>query len=147
MLSKVARLFGNARLNKMDSNSIVAKASRFVACEMVDGDYLEFGVFQGSSFVKSYRWLERNFRSRINLSVGGENQLEGQIRRRAIWNSMRFFAFDSFEGLPELSGEDFLSHDFAAGQYACDVESFLKNVSSGGVPLKKTFAVKGFFFR
>lgn len=145
MFSKVARMFRNRRPSLMDSGSIAAKASRFVACEMVEGDYLEFGVFQGSSFSMSYRWLERNFRSRIKLNVGGEGRREGESQRRAIWDNMRFFAFDSFEGLPKLSEEDSKSHDFFAGQYACDKDTFLKNISRSGIPLHKTFAVKGFF--
>ena len=45
---------------------------------------------------------------------------------------MRFFAFDSFEGLPELSGVDQDTKDFAKGQYSFDEESFCLKVQEEG---------------
>lgn len=55
------------------------------------GDYLEFGVFNGSSMSSMYLTTQK-----LNL------------------NSMRFFGFDAFEGLPEgTDGEhDVLKKDF-----------------------------------
>lgn len=67
------------------------------------GDYLEFGCYAGASFV---------------------HVLEGAAKRMP-W--MRFFAFDSFEGLPAPEGPD-ENGSFWEGQYACNQESFLRNV-------------------
>jgi O-methyltransferase len=130
---------------KRASGSILAKSSRFLACEIVAGDYFEFGVYQGKTFCDAYYWLNKNFKSRINLDVGGERAGPMRARRAQIWKDMRFFAFDSFEGLPELSTEDQCSEDFSAGQYACNEHDFLKRISAGGVPLNRVKTVPGFF--
>ena len=45
------------------------------------GDYLEFGVFRGTSFINACR-----------------------LARKHGLDEMRFFAFDSFEGLPDSEG-------------------------------------------
>lgn len=143
-LSRCKKLFLNVAVDK-SSDSILAKSSRFVACEMVEGDYFEFGVYRGKTFIDAYYWLNKNFKSRINLDVGGENAQIMKERRSNIWQNMRFFAFDSFEGLPELSIEDRSSEDFSVGQYACSRSDFLRNISSKGVPIDRVETVAGFF--
>jgi hypothetical protein len=71
------------------------------------GDYAEFGVFKGTTF-------------------GYCANLFGPL-----FPTMRFLAFDSFEGLPEPSGIDRVgdfSSGFFKGQFACSEEDFLHNV-------------------
>ena len=148
MIRKLLKPFirnNDRRFYKKSSDSIIAKASRFIACEMIEGDYLEFGVYQGASFISSYCWLNHQFHSRSSLDVGGVNQDADKNHRMSIWNNMRFFAFDSFEGLPELSVDDKATHDFQKGQYACSAEKFRDNVIAKGVPEQKLHLVKGFF--
>lgn len=127
------------------NGSILSKASRFVACEMIDGDYFEFGVYQGRTFVDAYKLLKHNFKRRIALDIGGENEREGRARRQDLWENMRFFAFDSFEGLPGLTEDDTRTLDFTKGQYACSLDEFHRRIARGGVPREKVVAVKGFF--
>ena len=62
------------------------------AIEDVAGDYLEFGVFTGSSFCHSIRCSKKL--SYLNPSV----------------LKTRFFGFDSFSGFGEVSDED--QHSF-----------------------------------
>lgn len=128
-----------------EKDSIIAKAARFAACEMIEGDYLEFGVYQGKSFINSYKWLKQQFNSRINLEIGGEHHPKAKEERTNIWKNMRFIAFDSFEGLPPLSNEDSASADFQQGQYACSEEAFSRRIQEEGVPLEKVKIVPGFF--
>ncbi len=64
---------------------------------------------------------------------------------QTLWSDMRFFAFDSFEGLPALRGVDVESRDFAEGQYAFGADEFLSNVASRGVDLTKVITVPGWF--
>ena len=127
------------------SGSILSKASRFIACEMVDGDYLEFGVYQGKTFIEAHKLLKHNFQRRIALSIGGENEQEARVQRQNIWQKMRFIAFDSFEGLPGLTADDTTTADFTKGQYACSLDEFNRRIAKAGIPAGRVTAVKGFF--
>ncbi len=124
---------------------LIDKVARFVACEMIRGDYIEFGVFQGNSFVNAYRSLHQAFRSRVADSGSGNSSADQAKERQQIIDSMRFFAFDSFEGLPELSGVDQDTKDFAKGQYSFDEESFCLKVQEKGVDSSKMITVPGWF--
>jgi len=124
--------------------TLIEKAARFTVCEMVEGDYLEFGVYRGHSFVAAYRAITEAFRQRISQEAGGASA-EQQGRRRRLWEQMRFFAFDSFEGLPELRGIDLETEDFAGGQYAASKDEFIRSVTDAGVPLEKVVTLPGWF--
>lgn len=56
---------------------------------------------------------------------------------------MRFFAFDSFEGLPEGSEKE--SGQFQKGEYSASLERFNANLQQAGVDSKDVQAVKGWF--
>ena len=126
-------------------DTVLEKAARFVACEMIEGDYLEFGVYRGATFVKAYRSLERQFHGRIALNIGGDQEETAREERRRLWSKMRFFAFDSFEGLPPLGEEDAATPDFQKGQYACSVPQFQSNLREANIPLDRTRVVQGWF--
>jgi O-methyltransferase len=61
--------------------------------------------------------------------------------------TMRFFGFDSFQGLPEIDGVDKSKNDdFYEGQYSCSYDSVLDSLNrAGGVDWKRTFLTKGYF--
>ena len=58
---------------------------------------------------------------------------------------MRFFAFDSFEGLPSLTGADRQTRDFVPGKYRCSQDGFTANLRKGGLPLERVKVVPGWF--
>lgn len=91
----------------------------------VPGDYCEFGVWEGNTFAYAYKWLS------------------GQLP------DLRYWAFDSFAGLPELEGiditDDGYSSNFAKAQYACGEERFRQNLRDRGVDLAHVQVVKGWF--
>jgi len=120
--------------------SLIEKASWFVAADKIEGDYLEFGVFRGDSFATAFNALRSVFALRVIDSTPDDAK-----ERQAIWNGLRFFAFDSFEGLPPLSGIDQMGKDFAAGQYAASRETFLQNISRKGVDLNRVVCIPGWF--
>ena len=84
------------------------------------GDYLEFGCFEGSTFLHSYK------------------------RAAPLMPWMRFLAFDSFQGLPEPTGPD-RDGEFWAGQFACSQEGFLSNLEKNGVDPSRVICVPGWF--
>jgi hypothetical protein len=87
------------------------------------GDYYEFGVFKGHTF-----W-------------------QAQRRAQALGlTGMRYFGFDSFEGLPEATGPDKTEDEhFYEGQYACSLETVRRSLSEHGMEWDTAFLIKGFF--
>ena len=82
-------------------HSYFKKAFQSISKSVIDGDYLEFGVFQGSSFMMSYK-----------------------LSRKYQLNKMRFFAFDSFAGLPNSEGITYKKDEFN-----CSYELFMKIIT------------------
>ena len=126
------------------AQSILYKAAKITSMEIVDGDYLEFGVFQGASFINAYNILKQVYEERFTH----ERQLHGDelcARIRNRWENIRFIAFDSFEGLPEMCGTDTQTNDFVKGKFCCNEEDFIKNIKGKGVMLEKVATVPGWF--
>ena len=87
------------------------------------GDYLEFGVFKGYAF-----WYAQ------------------KIAAQFEFDNMRFFGFDSFKGLPEITQPDQTSHnEFYQGQFQCSKNQVEKNLNTKGVDWNKTFLIEGYF--
>jgi len=123
--------------------TLIEKAARFIANDKIAGDYLEFGVFRGESFVQAYHAIRNTFENRIAMTYNA-SAVDRQERQRLL-DEIRFFAFDSFEGLPPLEGVDQLGDDFSAGQYACGLDEFRNNLATRGVNLDKVICVPGWF--
>jgi len=95
----------------------------FVVGNNIRGDYLEFGVSGGQGITSVF-----HFAQRYNLK------------------SMRFYGFDSFQGLPEITGVDANGYcPFSKGQYACDVNTFKKGISRNGVDINRVAIIPGWF--
>lgn len=130
-----------------EKNSIFYKAFQVIGPA---GDYLEFGTYNGDSLMKAYwacrRILEELTGETWNHSFadtgGKETRLSWLLDQ---WSKMRFIAFDSFEGMPEISGRDRIIPVFDKGSYKCDIEDFYANIQRGEVPRERVIAVKGFF--
>lgn len=83
----------------------------------IDGDYLEFGVYQG----RAMNWAMRH--------------------ARRTMNDMRFFAFDTFTGLPDVDDMG----KWIPGDYACSEEAFRNNLIRRGHDLSRLTCVAGDF--
>ena len=102
----------------------VEQISEYLVGAQIEGDYCEFGVWEGVTFIHAYQSMARLFRH------------------------MRFIALDSFEGLPEPKGLDaeggYTSH-FYKGQFASSEKLFLKNIKKNRLDLSRVGMVKGWF--
>jgi len=85
------------------------------------GDYLEFGVFQGTSMLCLHRALHN---SRLD--------------------DVRLFGFDSFQGLPPVADQD-ESGRWTAGEFKADIQFTKEKLDEGNVDWKKTFLIEGYF--
>ena len=93
------------------------KAVKLIGEKNIKGDYLEFGVYKGSSLIEF-----SNLFKKFGL------------------NETRLFAFDGFQGLPSSEGKV-----FKKGEYYFPKKSFIRRVKNAGVDLKKLIIIEGFF--
>ncbi len=69
-----------------------------------------------------------------------------KFTEKANLSDMGFFAFDSFDGLPVVSGLDAnASKQFAKGESSCDLETFKNIIQKNGVSLDRVSITKGWF--
>jgi len=102
----------------------ILQLSEYLYGAQIEGDYAEFGVYQGTTFSYVFQKLH------------------------PLMRTMRFFAFDSFEGLSEPKGIDIdnnFSSGFYKGQFSCSEAEFKKRIKRKGVDLQKVKTVKGWF--
>jgi len=98
-------------------------AMHFISEAGIRGDYLEFGVYKGSSFIEMY-----------HLSV------------KYLQNNMKFYAFDSFQGLPPIKGVDSLEDSrYKENQYSCSQNIFKQNLIQNHVKLDRTEIISGWY--
>lgn len=93
-----------------------------LAATGLTGDYYEFGVYRGYTL-----WHAQRVASRLGL------------------HAMRFFGFDSFDGLPEVRGADREAGVFIAGDYRCGRQEVEDELTRQGFDWTKGFLVEGYF--
>ena len=114
-----------AIIHNIEKYSALKKVHYLSAIEGVEGDYLEFGVYTGSSFCHSIRCCKKLLKLNPNLK------------------STKFFGFDSFEGFGKLDNDD--KHPFYTDQnFATSFDKVQKRVKSISGPFNFNL-IKGFF--
>ncbi len=102
---------------------LLRSVMHYVDVTGLEGDYLEFGVYEANTFASAFRFARAR-----NLKA------------------MTFYAFDSFQGLPEITGVDAEGPcEFEQSQYTCDIERFKKLLVQQGVDLFRVELVPGWF--
>lgn len=94
----------------------------YICDESVEGDYFEFGVARGITFICAFH-LAKKLHTKIN----------------------KFYAFDSFKGFPKPTGIDNAFERFKESEEAWPEELFLKNLRKKRVDIKKVRIYKGWF--
>jgi hypothetical protein len=110
-------------------------AVQFVTHNDIPGDYLEFGVLAGRSFASTYLYHKRfaegyRQRNKVNDLAAGHR---------------RFFAFDSFEGLPAVDQTKIPPHWRGEGVMSVKQANFVNNIQTAGVDLNDVEIVPGFY--
>ena len=123
--------------NYVGTNGCVHTAASFVTWNQIEGDYLEFGVAEGASFSAAFRALSRERRHHATMGYDSPEY------RKWLAAEPRFFAFDSFAGLPE--GDVERQIDYFPGAYQCSESQFRANLERDGVDMRRVITVPGFY--
>jgi hypothetical protein len=125
------------KVSYVGRHGCISAAASFTTWNQIEGDYLEFGVYQGESFSAAYSEIMRN--RELHRALGFDTP---EYRR---WAEVRprFFAFDSFQGLPAGPAERHV--DYHPGGYYCTLEDFKARAIANGIDWSDVVTVKGFY--
>jgi hypothetical protein len=96
--------------------ALIRSIERELLLTDVEGDYYEFGMFEGASFLAAYECSK-------HLDI-------------------HYWGFDSFQGLPKLEGPD-AGWAFWEGQFAYSLENVMENLKS--IPADRFDLIPGFY--
>lgn len=100
------------------------KLCSYLRCANLDGDYCEFGVYQGKTFALAVQAFHYFFPKMI------------------------FRAFDSFEGLPPFGKKDVINKfdsNFYEGMFKCSKTDFISYLKRKNIALDSVSVTKGWF--
>ena len=122
----------------------VLDAALFMAMlNQVEGDFLEFGVYRGDRMVQAFKTAK----ALVGAVESGRDPL---LRKASVENlkAMRFFGFDSFQGLPRPGEIDVVPGQAAwigAGEFAATVPEVRRRLKKKGCDEARTVLVDGWF--
>lgn len=106
------------RMFDSECDRFFRRAMNYLRSNRIEGDYLEFGTYRGQTFISAYYFAQR---------FGLEH--------------MRFYGFDSFEGMPEIDEDCRLKK----GECHMNMEDFMKKLKKWDVDLDKVKLIKGWY--
>ncbi len=112
----------------------------YVASRQIEGDYFEFGVHEGASFAYAFKMLERE-------RAAMESQSPTPLFTGVI-PPTRYFAFDSFQGLPAPVGidrTDKMPSHWTEGAFSASKGRFVETLKDQHVDLRRVELVEGWF--
>ena len=137
-----SRKLAGGHVNRNDRMGALFRSWGHIATNQIQGDYYEFGVFQGDSLVQSFQaWSD--FKSWVNKQVGAD----APAWRQEVWKEYsefnpRFVGVDTFEGMPD---NDESSTIFAKGTFQTSLELVEGKCESVGLSSPELTLVKGLF--
>jgi hypothetical protein len=110
-------------------------------------NYAEFGVFNGGSLIQSYYCAKKVYDELLsgfwNHSFADHDSALSEVQHN--WEKLNFFAFDSFQGIPQTTGPDKEIEIFKPGTYCCKQTDFQDNLRRYGVPEDRVSVIPGYF--
>lgn len=113
--------YNNSEIRQKSRYEFFQQAYDYLQANFVEGDYYEFGCHKARTF-------------RMSLS-------EARKKNRKDTN---FYAFDSFEGLPDVEGIDKFP-GWEKGALKTALDDFNRIIKEHGLYVDKVHAIKGFF--
>jgi O-methyltransferase len=142
MLDSLRRLFVRAT-SVANHQAVLDSAIGLKMINNVEGDYLEFGVFKGDRLTQAYE-TSTFISSRIR--TGGDPYLAKASTKPL--DEMRFFGFDSFEGLPKANNIDVVQGQeewIGEGGFAATLDEVTKLMPKKGIESGRIQLIKGWF--
>jgi len=97
----------------------------YVRSNRLEGDYLEFGVYRAGTLIPAYHFSR----------AMGKNL-----------DKMRFYGFDSFEGLPSITGKDKIEFEhFSEGSYTGIMSDVVSLLKESKVKAERVDLIKGWY--
>lgn len=112
-------------------------AAAYIVKNQIKGDYLEFGVWKGNSFVESFNQITNYSNTFYKVGMKSKQQSNPFL-------NIKYHAFDSFEGLPDSDSEKNPIQYFG-GNYKAEDNLFLDNIRAAGVDMSRVTVTKGWF--
>ncbi len=151
MISKIKRLFKSLLLKKqfvlgdINLNSrkgAIHKAWGHVFSNHLFGDYVEFGIYKGETFLNSIE-IFKEFKSWLkNEKTSSENWRKDVSKTSKLNNKIFFHALDTFEGMPENNEKNFIYNHRNFNFPYSDFKKKLENKKNSEIEL---YTYKGLF--
>lgn len=106
--------------NRMSEVGMIRQAFTFACVNQVKGDYFEFGIWQGKTFICAHR-----------------------MKRQLGLDKMTLLGFDSFQGLPEIDDKN--DNIWHQGAFACSEKNLREILRRAGFRNDEYELVSGFY--
>lgn len=120
LVLRVLEVIDRRSENRMTEFGMLAQAFEFAKINGISGDYFEFGVWRGKTFCYARK-----------------------MARRYRYGPVKFFAFDSFKGLPAVANDRF--EVWSTGQFTCSSNEFCRILHQNGFTPEEYELVPGFY--
>jgi hypothetical protein len=148
MLKKLVKEFFETRgfviggvLHKNDRASALHRAWGHVFTNHLKGDYLEFGVYHGDSFVECYKQYQL-FRNWLKGQLSSPEAWRREVAQNFIQFEAKFHGLDTFGGMPKNNEEN---ASFAEGTFMSDYNKVHTKCLAAGMPEQSFKLYKGLF--
>jgi len=127
--------------NRNDKASTFHWAWGYITTNQIKGEYIEFGTYQGNTFIESWRqwdyfqkWMEMQLKSSEKWRV---DTFVDYYKYKP-----KFVGIDSFEGIPENNESEFY---FSKGDFTASEILVEKNCLDAGMPRNQFQLIKSFY--
>jgi len=127
--------------NRNDKASTFHWVWGYVTTNQLEGDYIEFGTYEGNTFIESWRqWIY--FQKWISKQLKSKEQWRADSIRDFSKLTPKFIGIDSFAGIPE---NDESSLYFSAGDFAATKDGVNKRCLDEGMPKNQFELIESFY--
>lgn len=128
-------------LHKNNREGALHRAWGHVFTNHLSGDYVEFGVYQGDSFVESHKQY-LIFRRWLTSQTGSSESWRREVAAKFIKSKVKFHGLDTFSGMPENDEENIT---FGEGTFFAEISNVNSKCLAQGMNKEEFYLYKGLF--